>query len=91
MSLGKKDIIVNISTKAHISSSLSKSLFDYFLRHIISNADNKIVKISRFGSFQKYTSPQRVGRNPKTKERFLITKRNKIKFNPSNNIRSILN
>jgi len=91
MSLGKKDIIDNISTKAHISSISSKSLFEYFLRHIIFNTDNKIVKISRFGSFQKYTSPQRVGRNPKTKERFLITKRDKIKFTPSNNIRSILN
>ena len=52
---------------------------------------SRIVKISNFGTFYTKYTPQRLGRNPKTKEEFIISKRLKLFFKPSNKIRSIIN
>jgi integration host factor subunit alpha len=90
MSLGKKDIIKNISHKAQISSEDSKEIFNSFVAYIKSNRDIKI-KISNFGTFSKYKTLKRIGRNPKTKDEFVINPRVKLKFNPSNKIKHILN
>jgi integration host factor subunit alpha len=91
MSLGKKDISINISTKAQISISNSNSLLNFFLTLIKDNSKNKAIKISNFGTFSYKDTPQRLGRNPKTRENFIISKRAKLYFKPSNNIKSTLN
>ena len=91
MSLGKKDIVHNITTKALISKTSSKLLLDSFIKNVIYNSSRHTIKISKFGSFYIHTSPKRIGRNPKTKEKFVITKREKLKFNPSNYVKSFLN
>jgi integration host factor subunit alpha len=91
MSLGKKDISKNISTKAHISSSLSLSILDSFINLIKTNSKVKIVKLSRFGSFDYKLSPKRMGRNPKTKENFVIVERSRLTFKISNKVKSFLN
>ncbi len=90
MSLGKKDIIKNISSKAQISLSDSSFLLNNFIDLIKSNKD-RYIKIHSFGTFSIVATPQRIGRNPKTKELFKINARKKLKFNPSNKIRNILN
>ena len=90
MSLGKKDIVKNIKSKARISSSDSKSLLDKLLQLIKDNNKRKI-KISGFGTFQTHISPQRLGRNPKTKEKFVISSRKKLSFKSSNSVKKILN
>jgi integration host factor subunit alpha len=90
MSLGKKDIIKNISSKAQLSSSESYDIFHSFLNFIKYNKSN-IVKISNFGSFRLHKSPMRIGRNPKTKEEFMIRSRNTLKFKASNALKGILN
>ena len=91
MSFGKKDICINISSKALISRDSSKDFFDTFLNLVISKSKSKEIKISNFGTFYFKKTPQRIGRNPKTKEEFIITKRLKLFFRPSNKIRSIIN
>ena len=91
MSFGKKDIILNISTKALISKDDSRKFFTNFLNLITSKSKSKIVKISNFGTFYTKNTPQRLGRNPKTKEEFIISKRSKLIFKPSNKIRSTIN
>ena len=90
MSLGKKDIVKNIFSKTHFSFSESSLLLESFISLIKENK-NKKIKISNFGTFSSHKSPQRIGRNPKTKEEFKIEERTKIKFNASNNIRSFFN
>ena len=91
MSFGKKDICINISSKALIPKDKSKDFFEAFLNLVSSKSKSRIVKISNFGTFYTKNTPQRLGRNPKTKEEFIITKRSKLFFKPSNKIRSIIN
>tara|TARA_B100001027_G_C16106520_1_gene258495 strand:- start:50 stop:325 length:276 start_codon:yes stop_codon:yes gene_type:complete len=91
VSLGKKDIVKNISSKAQISSGVSKVILDKFLDFIASNSFNKLIKISKFGTFYIHETPKRTGRNPLTKKEYVIKKRRKLSFKASNNIRNIIN
>ena len=90
MSLGKKDIIKNIYSKTHFSFSESSLFLEIFLKFIKDNKEKKI-KLYNFGTFSSHKSPERIGRNPKTKEKFKINSRTKLKFNASNRLRSIIN
>tara|TARA_B100001093_G_scaffold519053_1_gene606216 strand:- start:1343 stop:1618 length:276 start_codon:yes stop_codon:yes gene_type:complete len=91
VSLGKKDISKNISTKAHISLKTSEKILNSFLELLKDKGRNNILKISKFGTFVRKTSPERIGRNPKSKEEYLIKKRSKLIFKSSNIVKSILN
>ena len=91
MSLGKKDIINNISIKAQISRNLSDKILNSFLSVIKSKANSHIIKIAKFGTFYYKRTPSRVGRNPKTKESYPIPKRSKLVYLSSDKVRNILN
>ena len=91
MSFGKKDIVINISSKAQISSASSNLFLKKFLDTIKLNSKSKTVKISNFGTFLIKTTPQRMGRNPKSKEEHIIPKRKKLSFQSSVKIRSLIN
>tara|TARA_B100001093_G_scaffold466657_1_gene485225 strand:- start:975 stop:1250 length:276 start_codon:yes stop_codon:yes gene_type:complete len=91
MSLGKKDIVCSISTKAFISNKESHKVLNHFIKTLLSKSKNSFVKISNFGTFYTHYSPMRVGRNPKTKEEFPIAARNKLAFKSSNKVKNILN
>ena len=52
--------------------------------------DNK-VKIHNFGTFKLNKKNGRVGRNPKTKEKKIISERNVILFKPSKDFKSYIN
>ena len=90
MGLGKKDIVKNISSKAHITSKKSSILLESFL-YLIKQNKNKKIKLSKFGTFYLHKSPRRLGRNPKTKEEFEIKAIEKLSFKASNKIKSTLN
>tara|TARA_B100000242_G_scaffold71270_1_gene45133 strand:- start:4290 stop:4562 length:273 start_codon:yes stop_codon:yes gene_type:complete len=90
MSLGKKDIAKNISSEAQISLKDSSILLEEFFNFLKYNKTYKI-KISNFGTFSIHSSPKRLGRNPKTKEVFEISRRKKLSFKPSNKVRISLN
>jgi len=91
MSLGRHSVSKNVSSKAHISYIDSRNLLDSFLKTILNQPKNTIVKLSNFGTFRRKTSPERVGRNPKSGKSYLISKRSKLVFNCSNKIRNIIN
>ena len=91
MSLGKKDISYIISSKAQISLKNSNALLDKFIKIVKSQSFSKNLKISNFGTFKKIITPQRIGRNPITKEEHLIPERVKIVFKPSNFIKNNIN
>ena len=91
MSLGKKDIINNISIKAQISRNLSDKILNSFLSVIKSKTNSHIIKIANFGTFYYKRTPSRVGRNPKTKESYPIPKRSKLVYLSSDKVRNILN
>ena len=91
MSLVKADIVKNISTKTHLTASDSRDLLESFLSIIKDNIHSSKVKISNFGTFESKTSPQRLGRNPRTKEPHLIPKRNRLIFTASSALKNHLN
>jgi integration host factor subunit alpha len=91
MSLGKSHIVKNITTKAHISRLDSNLLLNSFLDIIKKKSSSNIVKITNFGSFNIYITPTRIGRNPKTKEEFVILKKLKLAFKTSKKIKNIFN
>ena len=90
MSLRKKDIVKNISTKAQISTADSSVFLKHFLDFIKLNR-NRHIKIHNFGNFNTVHTPERLGRNPMTKEIYKIQARKKLKFTTSNKIKNTLN
>ena len=92
MALTKSDIAQNIAKSTDISKQDSKLLLENFIEQIKFNLKNKIsVKISNFGTFEVKKTPSRIGRNPKTKEKHVISARNRITLNASKNIKDFLN
>jgi integration host factor subunit alpha len=91
MSLGKIGISKNISTKTQISSKESSDILNYFLKFIKKKSSENTVKISKFGTFSWKLTPQRLGRNPKTKQSFVITERSRLTFRSSNTAKKIIN
>ena len=92
MALTKSDIAQNIAKNTGISNQDSKALLDNFIEQIKFSLKNKIsVKISNFGTFEVKKTPSRIGRNPKTKEEYIISARNRITLNASKRIKDFLN
>ena len=91
MNFIKTNIIKNISKQSLVSSSDATSILESFLLLIKDNAKLKSVKLSRFGSFNFKKTPKRLGRNPKTKDSYIIPSLNKLNFKPSNKIKENIN
>ena len=92
INLTKKDIINSIYMQIGFSKNLSENLLDDFLETIIDNLKkNKILKISKFGTFSLRTKKSRIGRNPLTKENKVISSRNVILFKPSKEFKNYIN
>jgi len=89
LSLVKKDIVYNISNKAHLDFVSSQNLLQSFIE-IIKKSPQKS-NISNFGVFYRHQTSQRIGRNPKNKKEYIIKSENKLKFRASNNVKKFLN
>ena len=73
-------IYQNIGFSKIISENIVKDIF-YI---IISNfKENEKIKITSFGTFLKKRKNKRIGRNPKTKEKKIISARNVVTFKAS--------
>ncbi len=71
-----------------ISETLLEDIFEIILKNIIKH---KKVKIAKFGTFTIRKKNERIGRNPKTKERKIISERNVILFKASKEFKSYIN
>ena len=91
MSFSKKDIAKNISSSINQSEAESKLLLNSFINIIKTKSKKSSLKIASFGSFSTKKSPQRIGRNPRTKQEFIISERSKLKFSASNKLRNLIN
>jgi integration host factor subunit alpha len=91
MNFSKADIVKNINKKSLVSSNDAKSILESFLLLIKDKAKTKSVKLSRFGSFSFKKTTKRLGRNPKTKDSYIIPELNKLNFKPSNKIKENIN
>ena len=87
----KNEFSKNISRKTGFPISLSKKIVDdlfIIFREMIKN-NNLVLK--NIGTFKLSTKNERIGRNPKTKEEFLISERKSIRFIVSKNLSKVLN
>ena len=91
MNFSKTNIIKNISKKSLVSSGDATSILESFLLLIKNKSKLRSVKLSGFGSFSFKKTPKRLGRNPKTKDSYIIPVLNKLNFKPSNKIKEKLN
>ena len=89
-SVTKKDLATNISKKLRLSQKDSLFFINNLLQFIIENHKSDI-NIANFGTFSFEETPKRIGRNPKTLQRFEIKARRKIKFKPSDKIKKSIN
>ena len=90
--LTKKDLINSIYMQIGFSKKISENLIDDFFLTIIDNLNKeKQIKISNFGTFSIKRKKRRIGRNPKTKEKKIITERKVILFKPSKDLKKIIN
>tara|TARA_B100001989_G_C24094092_1_gene248526 strand:+ start:95 stop:385 length:291 start_codon:yes stop_codon:yes gene_type:complete len=92
VNLTKKDIINSIYMQIGFSKKVIENLLEDLLSIILSELiKNKKVKISNFGTFILKHKKSRIGRNPKTLEKKIITERNVISFKPSKNLKNYIN
>ena len=92
INLTKKDIINSVYMQIGFSKKISEILLEDILGNITSNLIKyKKIKIGNFGTFSVRLKKSRIGRNPKTKENKLISKRNVVLFKPSNNFKNYIN
>ena len=74
------------------SKKISENLLEDVLNTIIDNLKtNKKLKISKFGTFSIRSKKKRIGRNPLTKEKKVITDRNVVLFKPSKEFKDLVN
>ena len=91
MSIIKSKIINKIKKSSSLTSSEASSIFESFLSLIKSQSKSKPLKLSSFGTFSFKKTPKRAGRNPKTKDSYIIPELYKLNFKPSNKVKEQIN
>ena len=92
INLTKKDLINQVYMQIGFSKQISENLIEEFFYLIVENLKKeKIIKLSKFGTFSIRSKKPRVGRNPKTKEEKIISKRNVVLFKPSKEFKKFVN
>ena len=79
----KEDLAKNLSIKTGLSTNFSKKIINDLVSIISNNIKLGKFNLKNVGSFNIIYKNQRIGRNPKTKEEFIISSRKAIKFIPS--------
>ena len=92
INLTKKEIINSIHMHLGFSKKISENLLEDFLTILLDEIiKSKKVKIAKFGTFILRHKKSRVGRNPKTLEKKIISERNVILFKPSKDFKDYIN
>ena len=82
----KDNLIKTLSEKTGYSLSYSKKIINDLINVIIENTKYGELNLKNLGSFKIIQKKERIGRNPKTKEEFLISSRKSISFIPAKKI-----
>ena len=92
INLTKKDLINAVYMQIGFSKKISESLIDDFFITLVENLNReKKIKIAKFGTFSIRMKKSRIGRNPKTKEKKIISDRNVVLFKASNGFKNLVN
>jgi len=92
INLTKKDLVNAVYMQIGFSKSISENLIDDFLLMIIKNLkEEKKIKMSKFGTFSIRSKKSRIGRNPLTKEKKIISDRDVVLFKASKEFKDLIN
>ena len=92
VNLTKKDLVNLVYMQLGFSKQISENLIEEFFSLITNNLRNqKKLKISKFGTFSIREKKERIGRNPKTREKKYISKRNVVLFKASKEFKELIN
>ena len=92
INLTKKDLVNSIYMQLGFSKSISENLIDDFLLTIIENLKSeKKLKLAKFGTFSIRKKKSRIGRNPLTKEKKIISDRDVVLFKASKKFKDLVN
>ena len=92
VNLTKKEIVNSIYMQIGFSKAISENLLEDFFNVILEGLKkNEKVKIAKFGTFILRDKNSRLGRNPKTKEIKIISKRKVVLFKPSKELKVKIN
>ena len=92
INLTKKDIVNSLYMQIGYSKKISENLLEDLFELILDNLKrHKMVKIAKFGTFILREKKSRMGRNPKTKEKKLISQRKVVLFKPSKELKKSIN
>ena len=92
INLTKKEIINSIYMQLGFSKKISENLIEDFFAIILNEIiENKKVKVPKFGTFELRYKKSRLGRNPRTLEKKIISERNVILFKPSKELKNYIN
>lgn len=82
----KEDIIKNLSFSTGFSLNYSKKIINDLIEILIKNIKSGDFNLKNIGTFKIIYKRERIGRNPKTKEEFVIAPRKTISFSLSRKI-----
>ena len=85
----KKNIVDDLSENTGFSTNYSKKIINDFIFIISEEIKNNNFNLKNIGSFKLINKNERLGRNPKTNEKFIISSRKSISFTVSKKILSI--
>ena len=92
INLTKSEIINSIYMQIGYSKTIAENLVEDIFEILLENLIKyKKVKIAKFGTFTIKNKAERIGRNPKTKEKKIISERNVILFKPSKEFKNYIN
>ena len=92
MNITKKDLIDSLKKNSDLDNNKAGEFVNLFFNKIKNELQkNKSVKISGFGTFEVINTKQRIGRNPKTLEEYVIPSVQKVRFTLSPKLKKIIN
>ena len=82
--MNKTDLINEIAAKANLNKVQAKAALDAMLESMSQAlADEDRIQLIGFGTFQVNEMKERMGVNPRTKEKLVIPARKVVKFKPA--------
>ncbi len=85
------DLVRNLVIKKGFSLRLSKNIVNSIIDELILSLKNDDLILKNIGSFKILKKKERIGRNPRTREKYLISERNSISFTTSKKLIKLLN
>ena len=92
INLTKKDLVNQVYMQVGFSKQRFERLIEEFFSLIELNLmKEKKIKISKYGTLSIRLKKSSIGRNPKTKEKKVISERNVVLFKPSKDFKEFIN